>query len=173
MVHGGSATHCGHRAATHSLCPRGAMAVEGPPPLRLLGLCPCRMAEGGAGLCTHSLTGAGAGGRPGLCLLTSRLFLAFDGKFLRPLPPCCPGAASWDPDVAGPSACWIPEVMGAGRLHPGHPSPPSTPRPSGGGRGLGFTTHNVLCLAQWERALPFRAQASSCPRTQGESQYPH
>lgn len=50
---------------------------------------------------TAPLLAPGVGSSPGLCLLTTSLLLVFDGKFLWPLLPLRPGAASWNPDVAG------------------------------------------------------------------------
>lgn len=115
---------------------------------------------------TPSLT-PWAGGSPGLCLLpagsSSPLMASFCGHC-----PLLPGPASWSPDVAGPSVLG-PRGDGGGEAAPCHPSPPSTLLPPGGGRGLGFTAHNGLCLAQWGRACTLQAQTSSRPRTQGAS----
>lgn len=74
----------------------------------------------------------------------TRLLLAFDGKFLWSLPPLGPGAASWNPDVAGWGECMLDPQGDGGReaipLQPFSSADPTSVR-----RGPGFGFHNT----QW------------------------
>lgn len=111
---------------------------------------------------TSTLPGAWGWRRPCLCLLTTRLLLAFDGKFLRPLLPLCPELPAGSQMWLG----WEPRGDGGREAISRCPSPLPTPYPPG---GAGFGLPNT----QWPLSGsvgngPSLAQTSSRPRTQGE-----